>query len=472
MKLQWPLKFGRKKNVLTNTGLGVRRVQARYDAAQTTTDNSNHWAMTDSLSADQGANLAVRKKIRERARYEVANNSYAKGMVLTLANDTIGTGPRLQLLLDGQDDLNTRVEEAWSIWSESIGLAAKLRTMKMSKTTDGESFAVMHNNPMNNSPVTLDITLIEADRVTSSFRKLDIIGDPRRIDGIQFDDFGNPISFDVANIHPGSTGIMAPKQFIEIPASAMIHYFRSDRPSQHRGVSEIVSSLPLYAQLRRYTLAVLAAAETAADFAAVIYTDAPADGEVENADPFEVVELEKRMATTLPSGWKLGQIKAEQPTTTYAEFKKEILNEIARCLNMPFNVAAGNSSGYNFASGRLDHQTYFKSISVEQKFLVRTVLNRLFDAWIHELSLLTEFSSLRNNKFIKRDWFFDGMQPVDPKKEAEAQKIKLESRTTTYAAEAAKEGRDWQQQKLQQAKENQFDKDHSLVPTETENATA
>jgi hypothetical protein len=33
---------------------------------------------------------------------------------------------------------------------------------------------------------------------------------------------------------------------------------------------------------------------------------------------------------------------------------------------MPFNVAAGNSSGYNYASGRLDHQTYFKAIRVEQ----------------------------------------------------------------------------------------------------------
>jgi hypothetical protein len=28
-----------------------------------------------------------------RARYEVANDSYARGIVLTLANDVIGTGP-------------------------------------------------------------------------------------------------------------------------------------------------------------------------------------------------------------------------------------------------------------------------------------------------------------------------------------------------------------------------------------------
>jgi len=50
----------------------------------------------------------VRRVLRNRARppnYEVANNSYAKGMggVLTLANDTIGTGPRLQMLTEDAD---------------------------------------------------------------------------------------------------------------------------------------------------------------------------------------------------------------------------------------------------------------------------------------------------------------------------------------------------------------------------------
>ncbi|MEX0653677.1 MAG: hypothetical protein WD151_06095, partial [Phycisphaeraceae bacterium] len=63
---------------------------ARYDAAQTTAENARHWAMADSLSADSAASADVRRKLRERSRYEVANNSYAKGIVLTLANDCIG----------------------------------------------------------------------------------------------------------------------------------------------------------------------------------------------------------------------------------------------------------------------------------------------------------------------------------------------------------------------------------------------
>ena len=75
-------------------------IKARFDAAQTTKDNARHWAAAEFLSADAEADPAVRKILRTRARYEVQNNSYARGIVSTLANDSVGTGPRLQMLLD------------------------------------------------------------------------------------------------------------------------------------------------------------------------------------------------------------------------------------------------------------------------------------------------------------------------------------------------------------------------------------
>src|SRR4030042_980895 len=79
------------------------KIRGRYDAAQTTDDNRRHWANADGLSADAAVNSEVRRTLRNRARYEVANNSYAKGIVLTLPNDVIGTGPRLQMLTDSAE---------------------------------------------------------------------------------------------------------------------------------------------------------------------------------------------------------------------------------------------------------------------------------------------------------------------------------------------------------------------------------
>jgi lambda family phage portal protein len=430
-------------------------VRARFDAAQTTAENARHWAMADAMSADGAASADVRRKLRERARYEVANNSYAKGIVLTIANDAIGTGPRLQLLTN-DSEINHRVEVAFAQWARTVKLAEKLRAMRMAKSTDGEAFAVLTANPVIDSPIQLDVQLVEADRVASPV--MSMLATSNDIDGIILDPYGNPHTYTILRHHPGSPGSLTAwnTPYDMVPADAVVHWFRVDRPGQHRGVPEITPALPLFAQLRRYTLAVIAAAETAADFAAVLFTDAPANGEAQALEPMDVVELEKRMATVLPDGWRLGQVEAQQPTTSYGEFKREILNEIARCLNLPFNVAAGNSAGYNYASGRLDHQTYFKSIRVEQAHLAETVLDRIFAAWVHEAMLMTEFAFLRTmsrRADFRGQWFFDGTEHVDPAKEANAQATRLANNTTTLAAEYARQGKDWETELHQRAKE-------------------
>ena len=176
-------------------------------------------------------------------------------------------------------------------------------------------------------------------------------------------------------------------------------------------------------------------------------------------------EFEANMAVFTPEGWEPTQIKAEQPGTSYGEFKREILNEIARCLNMPYNIAACNSSGYNYASGRLDHQTYFKSIRVEQAHCETVVLDRILAAWLGEavkvFGLVGQPSRLWKEGTgempvappIPHQWFWDGHEHVDPAKEAEAQATRLSSNTTTLAAEYARQGKDWETELRQRAKE-------------------
>lgn len=419
---------------------------ARFDAAGYSTENAKHWAAADYLSADAEANESVRRTLRVRCRYEVANNSYAKGMLLTLANDTIGTGPRLQILSE-DEDANSRIEGAFMRWSEKVDLPGKLRTARLARCQDGEVFILLAHNGKLNDEVQLDLQLIEADRISAA----SIYNETDSVDGIKFDPFGNPTSYRMLKYHPGSDEVGSNSvEFVQIPAENMIHYFRADRPGQHRGVPEITSALPLFAQLRRFTLAVLSAAEAAADFAAILYTDTPPDGETEDVEPLDSIELRRNMMLTVPAGWKMGQLDPKQPCSTYAEFKGQILNEIARCLNMPFNIAAGNSSGYNYASGRLDHQTYFKSLRVERSSMVTQILNRIFALWLREYILVT---GEKVSPDVEHSWFWDGFEHVDPGKEANAIDIKLKNGTTTYAAEYSKVGRDWEDEFVQIAKE-------------------
>ena len=427
---------------------GPARIRARYDAAQTTKDNARHWSAADCLSADQEASPEVRRVLRMRSRYEVANNSYAKGLVQMIANDTIGTGPRLQLLTD-DEEFNDETEASFAKWAEAAGLARKLRTMRMARCQDGESFAVLATNPRVGHPVKLDLNVVEADRVSGD---LEWLPDGASIDGITFDEWGNPASYRVLKYHPGDALYAPGDKAVHIPAEFMIHIFRHDRPGLHRGVPELAAALPLFAQLRRYNLAVLSAAEAAADFAAVLYTDSPPEGESEDLAALDAIPLERNMMVTMPAGWKMGQLDSKQPTATHGEFVKIILSEIARCVCATYGTLAGDFSGFNYASGRLDNQVYQKSILVDRSRWETEALNRVFSLWFREYLLLNPRRGV-SREDERHTWFWDGFPHVDPVKEATAQQMRLTNGTTTLAAECAKDGRDYMEVLRQRGKE-------------------
>ena len=430
----------------------VRVIRAKFDSAQTTPDNRRHWANADGLAADAAASPQIRRTLRNRARYEVANNSYARGIVLTLANDVIGTGPRLQMLLADGDNVgaNQTIEREFAAWAKAVDLPGKLRTMRMARAQDGEAFAILFSNDNLDSSVKLDLKLIEADQIATPALNSGVPGSAMAVDGVEFDPFGNPAAYHVLKAHPGSGAAASTLDYDRIRAEAVIHWFRADRPGQRRGLPDILPALPLFAQLRRYTLAVIAAAESAANIAVMMKTNTPAGGEAAEVDPLTEMEFSPNMAIFAPEGWEPSQLKAEQPATTYDMFKREILNEIARCLNMPYNIAACNSSGYNYASGRLDHQTYFKNIRVEQGHCEVVILDRILAAWLAEAVKVFALGDLGD---VSHQWFWDGHEHVDPQKEANAQATRLTNHTTTLAQEYARQGKDWETELRQRAKE-------------------
>jgi capsid protein len=240
-----------------------------------------------------------------------------------------------------------------------------------------------------------------------------------------------------------------------------------DRPGLHRGIPEITPALPLFAQLRRFSQAVLSAAEAAAAFSGIVYTDAPPNGEAEAMEPMAMVELDRNMLLTLPGGWKMGQLDPKQPAATYTEYVDKLIDEIIRCLLMPANIAKGNSSGYNYASGRLDHQTYFKAIRVDQMFIASVILDRILMSWLREYFLINPPLGMTTRyPMLPHTWFFDGFLHVDPAKEATAQDKRLKNNTTNLANEFALAGKDWESELYQRAREKKLMRELGLTDEE------
>ncbi len=445
----WPFgKSSRRRQVRKQ----VRQLMARFDAAQTTDENRRHWADADELSPVAAIGPDVLRVVRSRARHEVANNPIARGIVLTLANDTVGTGPRLDLLTPDRE-LNKAIEQGFGHWMAETGLPAKLRTARMAKAQDGEAFGVMFTNRALRGPVKLDVRLIEADRVGTPNVGWDT-DEKKHVDGITFDADGNPKDYHILKHHPGATDSqMGLDEFDTVPASSVIHWFRPDRPGQRRGIPDIMPALPLFAILRRFTKATLLAAETAAEFSLVMKTSAPAGGEAAEVDPWVTMEMQRNIAMFAPEGWEPTQMKAEHPSASFDMFRKAIINEAGRCVNMPLNIATGDSSDYNYASGRLDHQTYYRSIDVDRHDLESVALDPLLRAWLGEAILVSNFlplsARLLQSRYLYRlnhQWFWRGREHVDPLKESRAAIGLRNSKLQTDAEYYGAKGLDWEDQ--------------------------
>ena len=455
---------GGRRGAGTVRGAGLK---ARYDAAEHARTMAAYWAAADAKSADAAMNPSVRKVLRERARYERANNSYAAGIVRTLANDMVGTGPRLQCT-GGDAEANRQVEARWHEWFAAAGLCEVLRLMREARAESGEAFGLLVNNPALDNPVKLALRLVESDRVCSD----DLLPDrspngQTNVDGVVFDRHGNVVEYHVSKQHPGSDTLLGLTAAHDtVPASSMVHYFVASRPEQHRGVPDIAPALMLFGQLRRYTHATVEAAESAAAIGGVLQTNTPAGGDAEDLEPLDEIDMPAKTMIVAPGGWEYRQVDAKQPTTTYPDFKRELLNEIARCLNMPYNVAAGNSSSYNYASGRLDHQTYHKAIRVDRHHFAQVVLTPILRAWFAEAVLIPGYlpeSVRRSRQLPPHKWMYDGHEHVDPVKEANAQKTRLENNTTTLAEEYASQGKDWEAELRQRAIERKLERKLGLV---------
>ncbi len=412
-------------------------VRGRYDSAMTDGHNQQHWLAADALDADAANSRTVRERIARRSRYEIGNNGQGKGIQLTQANYVVGRGPKLRVQTQS-DGFNRMVEAAWKRWSAEVKLARKLRTALKSKVCDGESFLIAAQNPRLKHPVKLDLRGIECEQVSSPYAAFD---KPNRVDGIQFDEFGNALWYDVLRYHPGGVlGSLADKPE-RIPAEFVMHLMRQDRPGQHRGLGELHPSLNLFANGRRFREAVVAAAENIANFSLFLKTQqSPSEG-ADPVRPFSTLPIEKSMLTALPWGYDAFQPKAEQPSASYPEFTRGMACEQARPLNMPYNIAAADSSGYSFSGGKLDHLTYFVSVDVEQAEIEEQVLEPLFELFFTE-AVKRYGWRVAAETVPSHTWDWPRKPVIDETKTATARKLDLSSGVTHRRRLLAEDGWD------------------------------
>jgi capsid protein len=469
--LEKPAIISERKKIYKNINKIVRKkLQAHYDSAQTTDENKRHWVEARDNTPITANNRDTRRRLRIRAQYEHDNNCYCSGVVSTLSKDTIGAvAPHLQVTTDNRE-FNSFVESEWQKWAsyKAVNLTHKLKLLDTTKIIQGEGFFLFQSDEETKRCTNygLNPQVLSANRVADPAAWHGMYQGEGKIfndDGVLIDlSHGRPAGYVVTDITSevyGSVNIFNRGHFIS--PQYLHQWYIPTRPHQYRGVCEIQAALNKFGQIRRYSAATLGAAEFAACLVGVMKTNLPAENGPAVVKDYTLVELVRNMLISLPEGWEASQFEPKQPIAGYGDFIDRELREVGRLLDVPRGVMLGDSSAYNYSSARMDYQGYDDRIAYLRNQLIIIILDPLFNEWFTEFILynLSNPDSkiralIRSNiaydytgKFIlpTHNWQFTKRQSIDPEKDANAAKTRMQTLTSTLAIECANLGYDWEE---------------------------
>lgn len=435
--------------------------------------------------------------IRGRSRDLGRNESLTASAYQTYRDNIVGHVLRLSAqpdyrMLDRDkewaDEWGNGAESWFHTWSDStecdaartqtlIGLTHQALTGAL---MNGDALAIPVWEPRPDSLWGTRLQMIEADRLDAP-PLLAHRSDIRK--GVEIDRYGAPVAYHIRKTHPGDRDAGF-DDFERIPAFTpwgrrrVIHLYDKERSGQSRGKPIVAAVMKDLRMSGNYAQAELKAAVVNALVAAFIESDLPQDSvaglfsspETQDEcrpDLFSywnaafasgnAPRLEGGAVIPIPIGAKLASHNPGRPATAFGVFMNSVIRRIAAGLHLPYELLLKDFSQTNYSSARAALLEAWRFFLGRRRWLADMWLQPVYELWMEEAVNLSRVSApgFYANKYawLKCRWVFAGRGWVDPVKEANAAKLRLEAGLSTQEMECAEQGLDWEEVMEQQARE-------------------
>lgn len=302
--------------------------------------------------------------MRDRSRDLVRNNPHAARIVQAITAHTIGTG------IIGEIQDNEKLEQLWQAWAESTDCDADgrhdfygLQRLVMRCVVESGECLIRK----------VPAKIIRTDKGVSIPLKLKVL-EPDYLDdgkhgvlktgglivrGIEFDANGVLVAYHLFNAHSGNAFGLKLKS-TRVPASDIIHVFRSDRTGQARGIPWLATVMVKLRELDIFQDAQLKRQQLSNLFAGFLYDEHPQEAGEEIAE--EIPDLSPGTIFALKTGRRIEF--SEPPAATSGDFVRETLRDIATGSGITYEELTGDMSQVNFSSARMSRSSMF--LNVEQ----------------------------------------------------------------------------------------------------------
>jgi len=381
----------------------------------------------------------VRQQLIKFSRDEYDRNPYYQSVIKKLASHTIGPYPSI-IGLSNRPEWDDEVEDVYLDWVRDNSIARAYRRMRREAALTGIGFLIPYIDKDSENPVKRSYKCYGADCLKTPY---DARPTDRIYSGIEYDKNWEPVKFHIVDIdHTMGKLPLGMKDTKEYTINELLFYSEGYENGLLTALPECYGAFTMYPFVRRYIQAALESAEFRASMPMTVELDPEvylpdAAMRQPGAFPRGTFEYESREIKTLMPGMKLQGIPQGASANDTEKLIKAFAAIAALCVEMPANVALGDSSDSNMASAQVDVQPWANKVNID-RFDMEPVFRRSFRAWYSE-ALLTEgvftrraaMASKYRYTFPHANVYTDIHSHPDPTKRANARMIDLVSGATT-----------------------------------------
>lgn len=481
---------------------GGAAMSAYQGASHTDLALSDWQPMAGSADADLLPELGT---LTSRARDLARNDGLMAGGLQTHRDNVVGAVLRLSAVPDYRllgwtpeqaREWGNKVEAHFRSWADTTDCDAA-RTLDLLGLTvlalggemvNGDAVAIPKWLPRPDSPWATRLSVIEADRLETP-PHLEGMARIRR--GVELDGEGAPVAYHFRAAHPGDALYLRGDEaqdlnrWERVPAFTpwgrrrVVHLHAKERTGQSRG-KPIVSAVmrefhmagkyaqnELQASLANSLVAAFLESDLSQEAASALFGDQARDVWKESVTQSRSIgKLQAGAVIPLPVGARLQSFAPGRPNVAFEAFMLAVERRIAAGMNLPYELFAKDFSRVNYSSARAALLEAWRYFHGRRRWLTTTWLRPIYELWLEEAvnAGVIDAPGFYANRYAytRCRFVFGGKGWVDPVKEVQAAKLRLEIGVSTLEQECAEQGLDWEEVLHQQRLEAECRREHGL----------
>ena len=376
----------------------------------------------------------IREALIKFSIEEYDRNPYYQLVVENLTNHTVGPSPSIIGIGEKvRDEINDQVEDNYTDWVSSNKIGGSYREIRRQAALTGIGIGIPYKSLSSESVIPTSYKVYGADCLHNP---VDTVPADRIINGIEYDK-----NWEVAAFHlkDQDSEFIPSHNFAtkEYRVEEVLYWSRGRRKGMVWPLPECYSAFCFYPYVRRFLLAVIKGEEFLSSMPMAVTLDpkvyssyAQAAGKEAQIGTFE---YEPNMIPTLKPGMDLKGLPTSRSSSDREKTLQIFAATCALSVQMPKNLALGDSSNSNMASAQVDIQPWANKVNID-RFDMEPMYRKSFRDW-WAISVRRQMTTEVRRKYL--DLFPhiyvypDLFEHPDPNKRASARAADLASGAAT-----------------------------------------